>query len=109
MRQVQPICSDWLLNAPFQACPAEKAVLAGNGKLRIAELELGGKDGFVGKALKARMEFANELRRSQRAKGVGLPQVFGLLFEVVEVGMGRELSYRHDELPFVCPGPHMEG
>jgi hypothetical protein len=40
---------------------------------------------------------------------VGLLQVLGLLLEMVKVGVGWELSYRHDELPFVCPGPHMEG
>jgi hypothetical protein len=40
---------------------------------------------------------------------VRLPQVFGLMFEMVKVGVGRELSYRHDELPFVCPGPHSVG
>ncbi len=36
-------------------------------------------------------------------------QILGLMPEVVEVGAGREGSNRHDELPFVCPGPHLEG
>jgi hypothetical protein len=50
------------------------------------------------------MEFADELRRSQRVGGMGFHQVFGLVLQVVKVGIGWEDSNRHDELPFVSPG-----
>ena len=38
-----------------------------------------------------------------------LEQVLGLILEVVEVGIGWEASYRHDELPFVCPRSALTG
>jgi hypothetical protein len=38
-----------------------------------------------------------------------LEQIFRLIFKVFEVGIGWKRSYRHNELPFVCPGPHVEG
>jgi hypothetical protein len=34
---------------------------------------------------------------------MGLQQVFRLILEVNEIGIRRQGSYRHDELPFVSP------
>ena len=84
-------------------------MLVGDGELRITELDLRGKDGLIRRLPEARMKFANQLRRGQRARSMSLQQVFGLLLQVVKVGAGGELSNRHNELPFVCPGPHREG
>jgi hypothetical protein len=49
------------------------------------------------------MELADHLRRAQAVGGMSLDEVFGLVLQLVEVGIGWEDSYRHDELPFVCP------
>jgi hypothetical protein len=38
-----------------------------------------------------------------------LEQVPGLILEVIEVGIRREASYRHNELPFVCPRSALMG
>jgi hypothetical protein len=35
-------------------------------------------------------------------------QIAGLIPEMVQVGVGWEASYRHNELPFVCPGVRIE-
>jgi hypothetical protein len=104
MRQVQAIDGNGLFNAPFEAGPAQKAVFAGDGELRVAELEFGGEDGGIRSAPEPGMELADELPGRQGACSVALHQVFGLLFEMVEVGMGREDANRHDELPFLSPG-----
>src|SRR5437763_1145592 len=54
------------------------------------------------------MELANLLGCVGKTRGVLLEQVAGLVLEVVQVGVGREASYRHNELPFVCPGVRIE-
>ena len=65
MRQVQSIAGYRLFNAPLEPGPTQKAVFAGDGQLRGAELELGGKNGLVRCAGEARMELADELCRCQ--------------------------------------------
>jgi len=104
VRQVESIGAGGLLNVRFEPGPAREAVFAGDGELRAAELELGSKDGGVCGALKTGMEFADQLRSTLAAGGMGFDQVFGLMLKLVEAGMGREGSDRHDELPFVGPG-----
>jgi hypothetical protein len=103
MGKVESIGGDWFLNASFEARPAQKPAFAGNGELCVAELECGSKDDLIRRARKAGMEFADELRRRKTAGGMGLDQVFSLVLELVKIGIGREDSNRHDELPFVCP------
>src|SRR5437868_12849281 len=54
------------------------------------------------------MELAKLLRRVGETRGVLLEQVAGLVLEMVEVGIRREASYRHNELPFACPAVRVE-
>jgi hypothetical protein len=103
MWQVQSIGVDWLFNASFEAGPAGEPGLACDGELRTAEFELGSKDRGIRSAREAGMEFADELGRSQGAGSMGFDQVFGLVLQLVEIGMGRKDSNWQDELPFVCP------
>jgi hypothetical protein len=53
------------------------------------------------------MEFTQQLGGGESAGSVRFEEVFGLIFEVIEIWIGWELSYRHGELPFVCPGPQV--
>ena len=98
-----------LLDVPLQTRPARKSVFAGDRKLRIAELQLRFEDFGVARFAESRMEFADLLGHSHLAGSMLLQKVFGLMFEVVETRMVGEPANGHDELPFVCPGPHLEG
>ena len=40
---------------------------------------------------------------------MSLQQVLRLMLEVIEIGIGREWSDRHDELPFVRPRSALTG
>jgi hypothetical protein len=71
VRQVQTIGGDWLLNASLEAGPTGEAAFAGDGELRTAEFELGGKDGLVQDAREVWMELADELRRCNAAGSMG--------------------------------------
>ena len=53
--------------------------------------------------MEARMKFPDSLRCTRVARGMFFQQVFGLVLEVIEVGVGWEASYRHGELPFKRP------
>jgi hypothetical protein len=55
------------------------------------------------------MKFPNALRRSGIAGGMFLQQVFGLILEMVEVGIRWEAAYRHGELPFMRPRSALTG
>ena len=55
------------------------------------------------------MKFPDALRRLRVSRTMLLEQVFRLIFEVSEVGILWEAFNRHDELPLVCPGPHLVG
>jgi hypothetical protein len=77
--------------------------------LRIGKAELSGEDFRICGCLEAWVEFPYALCRIGLMGGMRFAQVFGLMFQVVKIGIRREVSHRHDELPFVCPGPHVEG
>jgi hypothetical protein len=49
------------------------------------------------------MKFPDALRGPGIAGGMFFQQVFGLILEMVEVGIRWEASYRHGELPFMAP------
>jgi hypothetical protein len=53
------------------------------------------------------MKFSDPLRRLWIAGGMVFHQVFCLIFEMIEMRVRGEAFYRHDELPFVRPGPHL--
>jgi hypothetical protein len=55
------------------------------------------------------MKFPDALRRSCVVGGMFLQQVFGLVFEVIEIRIRWEASDRHGELPFVCPRSALKG
>src|ERR1700690_713369 len=55
------------------------------------------------------MKFPGPLGGSQVAGRVVAQQVFGLILQMIEVGIGGEASYRHDELPFVGPRSAFDG
>src|SRR4249919_2263068 len=93
----------------LESSPAAKAVLSRNRELSIRQLEAGFEDGLIGRLSKPRMKFPNALCRSPIAGSMAFHEILGLVFQVLEVWLGREAFYRHDELPFVCPGPHIEG
>jgi hypothetical protein len=103
MWQVESVRLGGLFNMCFEPRPAGEAVFAGDGELRVAELELGREDCGVCGARKAGMEFADQLRCGKVAGSVGFDQVFGLVLQLTEVRIGRKGSDRHNELPFMCP------
>jgi len=55
------------------------------------------------------MKFPDALGRSCIAGGMFLQQVFGLILQMIEVGIGGEASYRHGELPFRVPRSALTG
>ena len=82
-------------------------MLACDCELGVAQAEAGGEDFGVLCVSKLWMEFTQQLGGGESAGGVRFEQVFGLIFEVIEIWICWELSYRHGELPFVCPGPQV--
>ena len=95
MRQVEAVGERGLLNVTLEARPAGIAALAGDGELRVAEREFRVVNFRVARVAEAGMELADALSRVRGARGMGAQQGFGLMLEVVEVGIGRESSYRH--------------
>src|SRR5216684_6350062 len=79
VRQIQLIRQRRFFYMPFQSCPAWKSSLAGDGELRVAELQLPRENVIVGGAMEARMKFPDALRRSRVARSMLLQQVFGLV------------------------------
>jgi hypothetical protein len=75
--------------------------------LRIGNAEWSREDFRICGCVEAGMEFPDALSCFETVGGVGFAQVFGLIFQVVEIGIRREVSDWHDELPFECPGPHV--
>jgi len=94
---------------PFQPSPALKPSFAGDGELGIAELEMRVEDFGVRGASEPRMKFPDALGRSGIAGGVFFQQVFGLILEMIEVGIRWEAAYRHGELPFMRPRSALAG
>jgi hypothetical protein len=72
MRQVQSIGGDWPFDSSFETGPTGKSAFAGDGEVRVAELEFGSKNCLIRGSGKAGMEFPNQLRRAQAARSVGL-------------------------------------
>src|ERR1700688_1034512 len=87
VRQIQLIRQRRFFNMPFQSCPAWKSGSAGDGELRVTQLEPYGKDFGIGSAKKARMKFPEALRRSRIARSMFLQQVFSLIPEMIETGI----------------------
>src|ERR1700739_2466635 len=109
MSQLQPAGQLGRLHVRLQPRPAFEAILPRNGELRIAKPQRSFKNRGVRGYSETRVEFADALRGAAIVCSMALEQIPGLVFEMVEVGFGRELFCRHDELPLVCPGPHVEG
>jgi hypothetical protein len=109
VRQIQLIGERWFFNVPLQPRPARKSIFAGNGKLRITETELGVEDFSVRGPAETWVEFPDALGYPRSAGGTLFQQVLGLMLEMIEVRIRWEASYRHDELPFVCPSSAVYG
>jgi hypothetical protein len=75
--------------------------------LRIGKAKWSGEYLCVGGCVEAGVEFPDALSCFEMVRVVGFSQVSGLMFQVVETRIRREVSDWHDELPFECPGPHV--
>jgi hypothetical protein len=53
------------------------------------------------------MKFSDALGNLWIVGNAAFEQVFRLIPEMIEARIRWEVFYRHDELPFVCPGPHL--
>jgi hypothetical protein len=106
--KVEAIGEGWMFDVALQSCPAGEAVLPGDGKLRVAVAKGCAEDFGVWGVSETGMELANLLRCVGETRGVFSEQIAGLIPEMVQVGVGWEASYRHNELPFVCPGVRIE-
>src|SRR5215831_9360108 len=93
----------------LQPRPAPKSILACDRELSICQAEIRLEDRLIGRLSEARMKFADALCDSAIAACMSFQDILGLIFQVLQVWLRRETFYRHDELPFVCPGPHVEG
>jgi hypothetical protein len=103
MRQMQLIGERWFFKMDFQSRPAGKSILASDCELGIAKAQMGDKDFSVRGPAETRVEFPDALGHAWSGGAVLLEQVLRLILEMIEVRIGWEASYRHDELPFVCP------
>jgi len=108
-RQLQLIGWCWFFDAGFQARPAWKSILTGNRELRIREAEFSGEDFSIAGILEMWMKLSEPLGHFQVMGSMPFQQVFCLILEMVKAGIRREVSHWHNELPFLCPGPHIEG
>jgi hypothetical protein len=109
VRQLRLIGWCWFLNTGFQARPTWKSILTGNCELCICEAESSGKDFSIAGANERWMKLSDPLSHLKVAGSMAFQQVFCLILEMVKTGIRREVSHWHDELPFLCPGPHIEG
>ncbi len=55
------------------------------------------------------MKLANPLRHLWRTSGMRFEQVFGLMLEMIEVGIWGKRMDRHGELPFYAPEVRIYG
>src|ERR1700722_14060830 len=67
VRQFQSIGERWFFDVPFQSRPARESTFASDGKLRVAQAELGVEDFSVRGLEKTRMKFPDPLRYSRAA------------------------------------------
>jgi hypothetical protein len=109
MRQADLSSERWPLDMRLQSDPTRESMLTSNRHLRVAELERGLEDLSIGRTRKPWMKLSNLLRGERIVLSVTTEQILGLMLEVVEVGLGWELSNWHGELPLVCPGPRFAG
>jgi hypothetical protein len=103
VRQIETVGERGLFNVALEAGPTRESALAGDGELGVTEQETGVMDFCVGGVKESGMKLADELHGVGHARGMVAHQVFGLVLEVIEIRVGREFSYRHDELPFARP------
>jgi hypothetical protein len=103
VRGIEMIGKRWFFDVRFQPGPAGKSVFSGDGQLGISQAQLGDKDCSVRRAAETRMKFPEPLRSRRIAGGVRFEQIFCLVSEVIETGVGGKASCRHNELPFVRP------
>src|ERR1035438_5915752 len=109
MRQIQFVGEGGFFNMPLQPRPAREPSLARDGGLCVAELELGVEDFRIRRLSESRMKFSQLLRKGWKAGSMILEQIFRLIFQMVEVGIRWEASYRHGGLPFVSPRSACDG
>jgi len=81
----------------------------GRWSLRVVQTKGRTEDVGVGSMAETRMELSDLLGSVWKTRGVFSEQIFGLMLEMIEVWIGGEASYRHNELPFVCPGSACNG
>ena len=103
VRHVQAIGGCRSFNSSFQSPPTREPTFACNGELRVGDPEGRGKDVMVTGLAEARVKLPDPLGGIRAAASVFSQQVFGLMFEMIEIGMGWEGSYGHNELPFLRP------
>jgi hypothetical protein len=87
MRQIELIGLSRLFDMPFESGPALEASFARDDELGVAEFERRGENHGVRGTSETRMKFPDALGRCAIAGNMFLQQVFGLMLEVIEVGM----------------------
>src|ERR1700686_4533853 len=85
VRQIQSIGKRWFFNMPFQPRPARKSIRASDGKLRVAEAEMGVEDFRARRPTKTRVKFPDPLGYVRSAGSLLFQQVFRLILEMIEV------------------------
>ncbi len=109
MRQIQLAGERGPFNVPFQPGPTRESGLARNRKLRVCEAKVRSEDFVIGCPGEARMKFSDPLGHSGIAGSMSFQQVFGLILEVLEVGLRWKGCYRHGELPLLGPRSALTG
>jgi hypothetical protein len=84
-----------VLDVGLEPRPARKAVFAGDGELRVAQGDPLPLDGRLSGVGEPGMKLAEPLVRLGTTPDMGLPQIFGLVLEMGEVGPGRQGLGRH--------------
>src|SRR5580700_4067496 len=103
VREIQLIGERRLFDVLLKSRPALKTSLTSDSELCVTELQRRDKNFSVRGATETWMKFPDALGRSGVACGMFLQQVFGLMLEMIEVGIRGEASYGHAELPFIGP------
>jgi hypothetical protein len=109
VRQIHSVGQCRFFNVALEPWPTGKSMFSRNRELRIALAEACFKDVTIASAAESRMKFSYPLRGSRVACRMFFEQVFRLVLEVNQAGVLGKRFDRHDELPFVCPGPHVVG
>ena len=69
VRQIQLIGRRRLFDVTLQSRPARKSMLAGDGKLRVTETEMGVEDFSIRGPMETRMKFSDPLSYSRSVRG----------------------------------------